>query len=118
MRRIKRGDIFYASLDPVLGSERRGNRPLSIIQNNYGNMYSPTTTVAPITKQRWKGNKVPTHVNIKSFDRIRPYSLVLLEQIRTIDKARLKGFVNTVDNDDMEKINKAICISLNIEAKI
>ncbi len=114
MKKLEKGDIFYANLDPVVGSEQNGYRPVVIIQNNIGNIHSPTTIIAPITKQYLKSKKMPTQVSIKAFDKIRPNSIVLLEQIRTIDKSRLKGFVDVVDKSDMKKIDKAICVSLGI----
>jgi len=112
---LVRGAIYYIDLDPVVGSEQGGkNRPVLIIQNNKGNKNSPTVIVAPITKKNYMGKKYPTHVSIKKFRTLRPKSIVLLEQIRTIDKSRLKGFVTIVDNDDMEKIDDALKISLGI----
>ena len=88
MKKLEKGDIFYANLDPVVGSEQNGYRPVVIIQNNIGNIHSPTTIIAPITKQYLKSKKMPTQVSIKAFDKVRPNSIVLLEQIRTIDKSR------------------------------
>lgn len=116
MKKIIRGAIFYVDLDPVVGSEQGGmNRPVVIIQNNKANTHSPTVIVAPITKKNYVGKKYPTHIAIKQFDKIRPNSIVLLEQIKTIDKQRLKGFVTVVDDEDMKKIDKAIKISLDIK---
>ena len=114
MKKILRGAIFYANLNPAIGSEQSGLRPVLIIQNDIGNQYSPTTIIAPITKQECKKDNLDTHVLIKQFDKIRPNSIVLLEQIRTIDKSRLKGFVCYIDEEDMYKVNKAICISLSL----
>ena len=115
MKPIVRGAIYYIDLDPIVGSEQGGkNRPVIIIQNNKANKNSPTLIVAPITKKNYVGKKYPTHVSIKQFRTLRPKSIVLLEQIRTIDKIRLKGFVTVVDNDDMKKIDNALKISLGI----
>lgn len=85
---IKRGEIYYANLDPVVGSEQGGVRPVVIIQNDVGNMYSSTTMVAAITSSKTKHN-IPTHIEIYSSDCLPKKSLVLMEQIRTIDKTRL-----------------------------
>lgn len=118
MKKINRGAIFYVDLDPVVGSEQGGkNRPVLIIQNDKGNVHSPTVIVAPITKKMYEGRKIPTHVNIKQFDEVRPNSIVMLEQIRTIDKKRLKGFVCIIDDEDMKRIDKAIRISLGLNKK-
>ena len=113
MKKLVKGAIFYARLDPIVGSEQGGDRPVLILQNDVGNKYSTTTIVAPITKEE-KTKKIPTHVKIKSFDKIRPNSYALLEQIRTIDKLRLKGFVCNIDEEDMKKVNDAIRISLDL----
>lgn len=116
MKKIVRGAIFYIDLDPVVGSEQGGkNRPVLIIQNNKANTHSPTVIVAPITKKNYVGKKYPTHIAIKQFDKLRPNSIVMLEQIKTIDKQRLKGFVTIVDDEDMKKIDKAIKVSLAIK---
>ena len=115
MKKIIRGAIFYVDLDPIVGSEQGGkNRPVLIIQNDKGNTYSPTVIVAPITKKIYEGRKIPTHISIKQFDKVRPNSIVMLEQIRTIDKKRLKGFVSIVDDEDMKKVDRAIRISLGL----
>ncbi|MBO8138019.1 MAG: type II toxin-antitoxin system PemK/MazF family toxin [Desulfotomaculum sp.] len=111
---IKRGDIFYADLSPVVGSEQGGTRPVLILQNDIGNQYSPTTIVAAITSQIAKA-KLPTHVEISSgMSGLNRDSVVLLEQIRTIDKSRLMQRVCTLNADLMSKVNRAIEISLGI----
>ncbi len=111
---VKRGDIFFAELNPVIGSEQGGTRPVLVIQNDIGNQYSPTTIVAAITAQIQKA-KLPTHVEIGSdksgLDRD---SVVLLEQIRTIDKSRLKKKVAFLDEEIMSRVNEAIEISLGL----
>ena len=111
---IKRGDIFYADLSPVVGSEQGGIRPVLIIQNNMGNKYSPTVICAAITSQINKA-KLPTHIEISAekYSLVKD-SVVLLEQIRTIDKKRLREKICTTDNAFMMMINKALCISLGI----
>ena len=113
---IKRGDMFYADLSPVIGSEQGGIRPVLIIQNDTGNKYSPTVIAAAITSQTGK-NKLPTHIEIGSDNNgLKSDSVVLAEQIRTIDKSRLKekiGHIN--DNKLMNKVNNAIGISFGLE---
>ena len=112
---VKRGDIFYADLSPVVGSEQGGIRPVIIIQNDIGNRYSPTVIVAAITSQINKA-KLPTHVEISSeeYGLNRDY-VVLLEQIRTLDKKRLKEKIGHMTEDDMKKVNKSLLISLNLQ---
>lgn len=113
---IKRGDMFYADLSPVIGSEQGGVRPVLIIQNDTGNKYSPTVIAAAITTQTGK-NKLPTHIEIGSDDNgLKSDSVVLAEQIRTIDKSRLKEKIGHIDdNSVMSKVNNAIGISFGLE---
>lgn len=112
---IKRGDIFYADLSPVIGSEQGGVRPVVVIQNDVGNKYSPTIIIAAITSQQNK-TKLPTHVSVESKDVPLPKnSVILLEQIRTIDKKRLREKIGHFDNDVISEIDKALKISLNIK---
>ena len=112
---VKRGDIFYADLSPVVGSEQGGIRPVIIIQNDIGNRYSPTVIVAAITSQINKA-KLPTHVEISSEEYgLNRDSVVLLEQIRTLDKKRLKEKIGHMTEDDMKKVNKSLLIILNLQ---
>ncbi len=113
MEQIKRGEIYYANLCPILGSEQGGIRPVVILQNNKGNLHSGTTIVAAITSEIHK-TYLPTHV-IFTANGMKKKSMVLLEQIRTIDKSRLGKFVGTMDNKTMKRIDKAILISFGIE---
>ena len=109
---IKRGEIYYAVLSPVVGSEQGGVRPVLIIQNDVGNKFSPTVIVAAITSQLSKA-KIPTHVELSAREYKLPKdSVVLLEQIRTIDKRRLKEKISALDNQKMRAINLAILVSL------
>ena len=111
---VKRGDIFYADLSPVIGSEQGGIRPVIIIQNDIGNKYSPTVIVAAITSQINKA-KLPTHVEISSEEYgLNRDSVVLLEQIRTLDKKRLKERIGHMTESDMKKVDKSLLISLNL----
>ncbi len=111
---IKRGDIYYADLNPVIGSEQGGLRPVLIIQNNIGNQYSPTTIVASITSQLSK-SKLPTHVELDcEACGLEKDSVILTEQLRTIDKRRLKQKITSLDEEVMDKVNKALEISLGL----
>lgn len=111
---IKRGDIFYADLSPVIGSEQGGIRPVLVVQNDIGNKYSPTIIVAAITSQINKA-KLPTHFELDGNEYgLMKDSVVLLEQVRTIDRKRLKEKVGHLDEDQMEKINNALEISLGL----
>ena len=111
---VKRGDIFYADLSPVVGSEQGGIRPVIILQNDIGNKYSPTVIVGAITSQINKA-KLPTHVEISSEEYgLNKDSVVLLEQIRTLDKRRLKEKIGHMTDNDMEKVYKALFISIGL----
>ena len=107
--KVKRGQIYYADLSPVIGSEQGGMRPVLIIQNDVGNIHSPTTIVACITSVQTK-SKLPTHIEIPLFKD----SIILMEQIRTIDKRRLKNLIAEVSADTMAQVDKAIKISLGV----
>ncbi|WP_347491255.1 type II toxin-antitoxin system PemK/MazF family toxin [Desulfoscipio sp. XC116] len=111
---IRRGEIYYADLSPVVGSEQGGTRPVLILQNDIGNQYSPTTIVAAITSQISKA-KLPTHVELPAEkDGLGKNSVILLEQIRTIDKSRLLEKVTSLQSETMAKINQAVEISLGL----
>ena len=111
---IKRGDIYYADLSPVIGSEQGGLRPVLIVQNDVGNKYSPTVIAAAITSQLNK-TKLPTHIELyaENFG-LAKNSVVLLEQIRTIDKRRLKEKMGHLDDGLMDKVNDAISVSFGL----
>lgn len=111
---IKRGDIFYADLSPVIGSEQGGIRPVLIVQNDIGNKHSPTVIAAAITSQKEK-SKLPTHIELHSENcGLAKNSVVLLEQIRTLDKKRLKEKMGNLDNSIMDMINSALSISFGL----
>ena len=111
---VRRGDIFYADLSPVVGSEQGGIRPVLVIQNNVGNRHSPTIICAAITSRMNKA-KLPTHVGIDAGKyQIVKNSVVLLEQVRTIDKQRLKDMVCHLDKEIMKKVDEALKISLEL----
>jgi mRNA interferase MazF len=111
---VKRGDVYFADLSPVVGSEQGGVRPVLVIQNDIGNRFSPTVIIAAITAQIQKA-KLPTHVEIDAkrygFERD---SVILLEQIRTIDKQRLTDKITHLDDEMMEKVDDALQISLGL----
>ena len=109
---IKRGELYYADLSPVVGSEQGGVRPVLVVQNDIGNKYSPTIIAAAVTSQINKA-KLPTHIELNAYDfGLQKDSVVLLEQIRTIDKTRLKERIGEVPVSLMNKVNKALLISL------
>ena len=111
---IQRGDIFYADLSPVVGSEQGGVRPVLIVQNDIGNKYSPTVIAAAITSQTDKA-KLPTHIGLEAEGcGLSKSSVVLLEQVRTIDKKRLKEKMGKVDLGYMNKVNHAISVSFGL----
>lgn len=109
---IRRGEIYYADLSPVVGSEQGGVRPVLILQNDIGNKYSPTVIVSAITSQLGKA-KLPTHIELSADTYNLPKnSVALLEQIRTLDKRRLQGKITTLSPEKMREVNKALLISL------
>ena len=111
---IKRGDIYYADLSPVVGSEQGGVRPVLIVQNDIGNKYSPTVIAAAITSHQFK-TKLPTHISVDAaVCGLSKDSVVLLEQIRTIDKKRLKERMGELDSQAMNKVDTALSISFGL----
>lgn len=111
---VKRGDIFYADLSPVVGSEQGGVRPVLIVQNDVGNRFSPTVIAAAITSQKGKAN-LPTHIYLDAGDTgLSKDSVVLLEQVRTLDKHRLKEKMGRLDRQSMNQVDQAISVSLGI----
>ena len=114
MREIKRGDLYYADLRPIIGSEQGGIRPVLIIQNDMGNHFSPTVIAASITSRR-KKYRMPTHVPLRGYHcGLRKYSIVLLEQVRTIDRARLGDYIGRLDEREMAAVDEALSISVGI----
>lgn len=113
--RVKRGDIYYADLSPVIGSEQGGVRPVLIVQNDVGNKYSPTVIAAAITSQKDKA-KLPTHIEVSGNScGLAKDSIVLLEQIRTLDKKRLKERMGMLDGNAMDQINQALSVSFGLK---
>ncbi|MGI6030476.1 MAG: type II toxin-antitoxin system PemK/MazF family toxin [Eubacteriales bacterium] len=112
---VKRGDIYYADLSPVVGSEQGGVRPVLIVQNDVGNRHSPTVIAAAITSQMNKA-RLPTHITLTHADHgLMKDSVILLEQIRTIDKRRLKEKMGHLDDDVMQQVNNAIHVSFGLQ---
>lgn len=111
---IKRGDIYYADLSPVVGSEQGGIRPVLIVQNDVGNKFSPTVIAAAITSQKYKTN-LPTHIKLDANGcGLSKDSIVLLEQVRTIDKKRLKERMGNLGETDMNRIDRALSVSFGL----
>lgn len=111
---VKRGDIYYADLSPVVGSEQGGMRPVLIVQNDMGNRYSPTVIAAAITSRKFK-TELPTHIRVSADGcGLAKDSIVLLEQVRTIDKTRLREHMGALDTDEMGRIDRALSVSLGL----
>lgn len=111
-KRINRGDIYHADLNPIIGSEQGGYRPVLVIQNNRGNQYSPTVIIAAITSK--PKTKLPTHVPLKQMAGLEKDSVVLLEQVRTVDKRRLDNYVGRLELEQMLKVDEALCSSIGV----
>lgn len=108
---IKRGELYYADLSPVVGSEQGGIRPVLVVQNDVGNRYSPTIIAVAVTSQMNKA-KLPTHIEIDTTSGLPKDSVILTEQLRTLDKQRLKEKIGSLPTKTMEKVNNALMISL------
>lgn len=112
---VRRGDIFYADLSPVVGSEQGGTRPVLIVQNDTGNKYSPTVIAAAITSQTGKA-RLPTHINIAGGSvGLSKDSVILLEQVRTIDKRRLREHMGKLDDQHMLMVDEALAVSFGLQ---
>ena len=110
---VSRGDIYYVDLRPVVGSEQGGIRPVVILQNNVGNRYSPTVIAAPITSKKKVG--LPTHVSLdRQVERLYCGSVILVEQLRTIDKSRLMNRIGGLNRSEMEKVDQALGVSVGL----
>lgn len=110
---IKRGDIYYADLSPVVGSEQGGLRPVLIVQNDIGNRYSPTVIAAAITSKVDKA-RLPTHINIEETCGLHRKSMILLEQVRTLDKIRLKEKMGHISDATMQEVDRGLQVSLGL----
>lgn len=114
MRKYLRGDIYYANLNPVVDSEQAGCRPVLIIQNDVGNRYGRTVIVASLSTKSEHKAKLPTHCYIQNGDFLKEPSVVLLEQLRTIDKCRLNGYVGSLDKASMKEVDHALAVSVGL----
>ena len=110
---IRRGDLFYADLNPVVGSEQGGIRPVLVVHNDVGNHFSPTVVAAAITSRKAK-NSLPTHILLENVPGLAPTSLLLLEQLRTIDRKRLRGYIGRISKEKMLEVDAALAISIGI----
>jgi len=109
-----RGDIYLANLDPYIGSEQGGTRPVLVLQNNAGNFFSPTLIIAPVSSKTSKKPSQPTHCLLEGVDFLKSNSIVLLEQIKTIDKQRVRKYLGKLSNQDMKAVDEAIEVSLGL----
>ena len=116
-RTIKRGDIFYADLNPIVGSEQGGRRPVLIVSNDIGNTHSPPVIIVPITSRVHTKAKLPTHTEVGSFEGLDKNSLILAEQIRTIDKRRLENYIGRLPESILPKLNRSLAVSIDLAAK-
>lgn len=111
---IRRGDLFYADLNPVVGSEQGGIRPVLVVQNNMGNHFSPTIVAVAITSRKAKSS-MPTHIPLEDVPGLAPTSLLLLEQLRTIDRKRLRGYIGRISKEKMLEVDVALAISIGLK---
>ena len=111
---FKRGDLYYANLNPYFGSEQGGTRPVLVIQNNMGNFFCPTLIVAPLTSKWIKNKALPVHYTLESVQELGQKSVVLLEQIKTIDKRRILSYIGKVSREEMRAVDEALQVSLDI----
>lgn len=116
-RTIKRGDIYYADLNPVIGSEQGGTRPVLVISNDIGNKHSPTVIIAAITSRVLTKKKLPTHFYLGEVEGLPENSIILFEQLRTIDKKRLKEYIGMIDRQQILAADKSLLISLGLNKK-
>ena len=112
-RKIRRGEIYIADLDPVIGSEQGGERPVLVIQNNVGNTHSPTVIILAITSRFHKKRNLPTHIPIESSD-LSMSSIALAEQVRTVDKTRLTRYVGRASKESMDAVDQALKVSMGV----
>ena len=117
-KEIRRGDLYYAELDPIVGSEQAGTRPVLVVSNDIGNQYSPVIVIVPITSRRIGKKQLPTHVEVKIPELLKNDSTALTEQIRTIDKLRLKEYIGSLPDCLMTAVDQALAISIGIGRQI
>lgn len=114
---IERGDIYFARLNPAIGSEQRGTRPVVVVQNNLANKTSPTILVAPITSNINKNIYLPTHIQIKNIAYIKENAIILLEQIRVLDRSRIYSYLSKLDDKTMDLVEKGIIHTFGIDER-
>lgn len=114
-RIIRRGDIYYAQLDPVVGSEQGGTRPVMIVSNDKGNRFGPTVIVAPITSRKTRENLLPTHMCVPHIAGLRKDSVILFEQVRVVDKKRLHEYVGTLSRRFVSSVDSALIESVGVK---
>lgn len=112
---IKKGDIYYATLNPAIGSEQKGERPVVVLQNDCGNKYSPVVLIAPLTSRVDSKPKLGTHVYVDKNGKITHNSIILMEQIRVLDKSRLGSYICTLNKEKLQEIDKALICSFQID---
>ena len=117
-KEIRRGDLYYAELDPIVGSEQAGFRPVLVVSNDIGNRYSPVIVIVPITSRRMGRKRLPTHVEVRIPELLKNDSTALTEQIRTIDKLRLKEYIGSLPDCLMREVDQALAISIGIGRQI
>ena len=117
-KEIRRGDLYYAELDPIVGSEQAGTRPVLVVSNDIGNQYSPVIVIVPITSRRIGNKQLPTHVKVRIPELLKNDSTALTEQIRTIDKLRLKEYIGSLPDCLMTAVDQALAISIGIGRQI
>ena len=117
-KKIRRGDLYYAELDPIVGSEQAGFRPVLVVSNNIGNRYSPVIVIVPITSRRMGRKRLPTHVEVRMPELLKNDSTALTEQIRTVDKLRLKEYIGSLPDCLMKEVDQALAISIGIGRQI
>ena len=117
-KEIRRGDLYYAELDPIVGSEQAGTRPVLVVSNDIGNQYSPVIVIVPITSRRIGKKQLPTHVEVRIPELLKNDSTALTEQIRTIDKLRLKEYIGSLPDCLMTAVDQALAISIGIGRQI
>ena len=117
INKIRRNEIYLANLGHTVGSEERGKRPVLIIQNNFGNKYSPTTIILPITKRVEKSNHIPTHIRIKPFGKMKYEATIMAEQIKIIDKRRLINFIDKLPKKYIKSVNNALKIAIDLQER-
>ena len=117
INKIRRNEIYLANLDHTIGSEERGKRPVLIVQNDFGNKYSPTTIILPITKRVEERHHIPTHIRIKPFGKMKYEATIMAEQIKIIDKRRLINFIDELPKKYIKFVNNALKIAIDLQER-